>query len=83
MFPCPSKYLSLKDFSKEDKKYQILLRKELRYCNIHIEKIMKLAKRIYKLGLKEKTRKMFNICNFKILEEKSLEYSEKFNSNII
>lgn len=38
MFPCLAKYLSLKDFSKEDKKYQILLRKELRYCNLNVEK---------------------------------------------
>lgn len=77
MFPCPSKYLSLKDFSKEDRKYQILLKKELRYCNRNVEKIIKLANRVYKLGLKEKTRNMFNICNFKLLEEKSLEYPEK------
>ena len=39
MFPCPIEYLNQKDFSKEDKKYQVLLRKELHYCNRNREKI--------------------------------------------
>lgn len=82
MFPCTMKYLNQKDFSKEDPKYQILLRKELHYCNKNIEKIKKLANEVYKLGLKEETRKRFNICNFKKLEEKCLEY-EKLNSIFI
>ncbi len=76
MFPCPIEYLSEKDFSKEDKKYQILLRKELHYCNINREKIRKMANQVYNLGLNEKSRKKFNICNFKLLEEKCLEYTE-------
>lgn len=74
MFPCPIEYLSQKDFSKEDPKYQSLLRKELHYCNINREKIKKLANVVYKLGLKENTREKFNICDFKKLEEKCLEY---------
>lgn len=74
MFPCPIEYLSQKDFSKEDPKYQSLLRKELHYCNINREKIKKLANEVYKLGLKENTREKFNICDFKKLEEKCLEY---------
>lgn len=76
MFPCPIEYLNQKDFSKEDAKYQILLRKELHYCNINREKIKKLANEVYKLGLNEETRKKFNICDFKKLEEKCLEYIE-------
>ena len=74
MFPCPIEYLSQKDFSKEDVKYQSLLRKELHYCNVNREKIKKIASDVYKLGLKENTRKRFNICDFKRLEEKCLEY---------
>lgn len=74
MFPCPIEYLNQKDFSKENEKYQSLLRKELHYCNLNREKIKKMANEVYKLGLKEETRKKFNICNFKILEEKCLEY---------
>lgn len=74
MFPCPIEYLSQKDFSKEDRKYQYLLRKELHYCNVNKEKIKKLAKMVYKLGLKDSSRKRFNICDFKRLEEKCLEY---------
>ena len=74
MFPCPIEYLSQKDFSKEEKKYQNLLRKELDYCNANREKIRKLANEVYKLGLKEETRTRFNICNFQLLEQKCLEY---------
>ena len=54
MFPCPIEYLSQKDFSKEDEKYKILLRKELHYCNINREKIKKMANEVYRLGLNEK-----------------------------
>lgn len=74
MFPCPIEYLSQKDFSKEDEKYKILLRKELHYCNTNREKIKKMANEVYKLGLNEKNRQKFNICDFKKLEEKCLEY---------
>lgn len=38
MFPCPKQYLSQKIFSKENPKYQVLLRKELHYCNKNREK---------------------------------------------
>lgn len=74
MFPCPIEYLNQKDFSKEDQKYQVLLRKELHYCNTNREKIKKMANEVYKLGLNKKTRQKFNICDFKKLEEKCLEY---------
>lgn len=74
MFPCPIEYLNQKDFSKEDEKYKNLLIKELHYCNINREKIKKKAMEIYKLGMNNETRKRFNICDFKKLEEKCLEY---------
>ena len=61
MFPCPIEYLNQKDFSKEDENYRILLRKELAYCNKHIDKIEKLAHEVYCLGLNEITRNRFNI----------------------
>lgn len=76
MFPCPIEYLNQKDFSKEEPKYQILLRKELDFCNKNREKILKQANEVYKLGLKEVTRNKFNICDFKRLEEKCLEYTK-------
>ena len=76
MFPCPIEYLNQKDFSKEEEKYQNLLRKELHYCNINREKIKKIANEVYKLGIKEKTRKKFNICNFLKLEEQCLKYMD-------
>ncbi len=74
MFLCPIEYLNQKDFSKEDEKYQVLLRKELHYCNVNREKIKKMVNEVYKLGLNEKTRQKFNICDFVKLEEKCLEY---------
>ena len=77
MFPCPIEFLSQKDFSKEDEKYHILLRKELHYCNINRERIKKKVERVYYLGINENTRKKFNICDFKKLEEKCLEYLNK------
>lgn len=80
MFPCPIEYLSQKDFSKEEKKYQVLLRKELHYCNVNREKIRKLANIVYKLGLKEERRKKFNICDFKKLEKKCLEYKNNLSN---
>ena len=46
----------------------------MHYCNINREKIQKIANEVYKLGLNEKTRKKFNICDFKKLEDKCLEY---------
>ena len=46
------------------------------YCNANREKIKKLANEVYNLGLKEETRNKFNICDFKKLEEKCLEYIE-------
>ena len=81
MFLCPIDCLNQKDFSKEDKKYQTLLRKELLYCNKNKEKILKQAHGVYKLGLNEKSRDKFNICDFKKLEEKCLEYMQ-LNDNI-
>ena len=83
MFPCPIECLNQKDFTLEDNKYQVLLRKELHYCNINREKIVKQAKEVYRLGLNKNTRKKFNICNFKLLEQKCLEYIDflKFSSN--
>lgn len=72
-------YLSIKDFSKEENQYKILLRKELQYCNSNVEKIYKQANDIYKLGLKENTRNKFNICDFKKLEEICLQYMKSKN----
>ena len=74
MFPCPIECLNQKDFSKEELKYQMLLMKELNYCNKNVGKIKKKANEVYKLGLKEGSRKRFNIIDFKKLEEKCLEY---------
>ena len=80
MFPCPIEYLNQKDFSKEDEKYKILLRKELHYCNINREKIKKVANEVYKLGMKKETREKFNICDFNKLEEQCTRYINLMNN---
>lgn len=80
MFPCPIECLSQKDFSKEEEKYRNLLRKELNYCNKNINKIRKLANETYKLGIKEESRKRYNICDFKKLEDECVEFI-KMKSN--
>lgn len=80
MFPCPIECLNQKIFSKEDIKYQMLLMKELNYCNKNVARIKKKANEVYKLGLKEESRKRFNICDFKKLEEKCLEYMNLKNN---
>lgn len=42
-----------------------------------IEKNKKLANDVYNLGLNERTRKKFNICDFKELEKAYLKFLNK------
>lgn len=49
--------------------FVFLLKKELHYCNINIEKIKKQALSVYKLGNNENTRKKYNICDFKKIKK--------------
>lgn len=49
---------------------------QLKVISSFREKIKKLANEVYKLGLNKDTRNKFNICDFKKLEEKCLEYIE-------
>ena len=75
MFPCPIECLRLKDIRKEpDKKYKVLTHKEYEYCNKHIDEIKNKALKIYKLSQNELFRKKYNLCNFRLLEEKYEKY---------
>lgn len=79
MFPAPIEVLSIKDFKKEDSKYQRLLQMELKFCNKNVAKIYKKAKDVYKIGTTN-THPLNNACcNFKLLEEKYKEYNNKDN----
>ncbi|WIV11076.1 type III toxin-antitoxin system ToxN/AbiQ family toxin [Proteiniborus sp. MB09-C3] len=75
MFPIPEAEIKIKDFSKEEYKYRRLLLEEFKYCNIIRDKIISKAKYTYKRynsGYDKMLMK--NCCNFRLLEEKCLEY---------
>ena len=79
MFPVHSHLMTEIDISKENNpKYKILLTKQLTWCNEikNKKKILKNSKLLYNLIkinlISEKVKK--RCCNFKLLEEKALEY---------
>jgi len=76
MIPVIDRVLHIKDFSKEDYKYQRLLIQELKYCNDNIKKILNKANKVYKIGTNLKHPLNKTCCNFKLLEEKCLQYIE-------
>lgn len=78
MFPCQMECLKLKEIGAEqDLKYRNLTQKEYEYCNKHIEKIIKQAKKVYNLSKKEDLREKYNLCNFKLLKKKYKDYINK------
>ena len=76
--------LNSKKLSDVDRKYQKLLKEQLLWLNRHDERIYNRSKRLYNRyvnGLV--TEKLKNrCCNFKLLEEKCLEYNKKKVVNI-
>lgn len=79
MIPVPiqSNITKLLEYSKQDKKYQDLISAEYRYVNSRKEELYKRANKMYKEVTKHKNTFFKSIaCNFKLLEEKSLEYME-------
>ena len=75
MFPIPKTEIKIKDFSKEEYKYRRLLLEEWQYCNSIKDKIISKAKYIYKRYNSGYDKMLMrNCCNFKLLEEKCLEY---------
>lgn len=86
MIPVPNnmRVVNLLDYKKQEKKYQDLLSSEYKYINFHKKEILQRAKRMYTFVTNDKQNFLKTIsCNFKNLQEKSLEYSEKFNLNKI
>ena len=88
MFPVPNHLMTEVDISKEnDPKYKILLTKQLSWCNEAKNKknILKTSKLLYKLisinKLPEKVKE--RCCNFKLLEEKSLDYCKEIQYNCL
>jgi len=80
MFPCPIELITPKDLKKEtDLKYKGLTQKEYEYCNKNIAQIKKKAEKIYELAKHKEFREKYNLCNFKLLEEKCKCYIERMN----
>jgi len=77
MFPAPINVLKVKDFNKEPYTYKRLLLAELAYCNKNIEKILSKAKQVHKIGMTINHPLAINCCNFKILEEKYIEWQNQ------
>ena len=63
-------------FSMQDKKYKDLISAEYRYINSNKEEIYKRANKMYVAVTKHKVNFLKTVsCNFKLLEEKSIEYT--------
>ena len=71
MLPIPDNILDsivkIKNFSQENRQYANLLLKELNYINSNQERIINLAKKIYRLRNNNETLYVKNCCNFKLL----------------
>jgi len=52
---------------------------ESEYCNKNIAQIKKKAEKIYELAKHKEFREKYNLCNFKLLEEKCKCYIERMN----
>lgn len=77
MIPVPNniKVTSLLDYNESDKKYKDLISAEYRYINSNKEQIYKRANKMYIAVTKHRNNFLKTIaCNFKLIEEKSLEY---------
>ena len=88
MFPVHNHLLTEIDISKENNpKYKILLTKQLTWCNEikNKKKILKNSKLLYNLIkidlISEKVKN--RCCNFKLLEEKALEYMKDKQYNCL
>jgi protein AbiQ len=78
MFPAPDEVIQLKDFTSVDPKYRDLLNAEIKYCNKNIDKILKMAKDVYKIGLNRRHPLAFACCDFRLLEIACKEFEERF-----
>lgn len=77
MIPVIDNVISEKDFSKEDKNYRDLLEKEYRFCKENEEQIKARALKVYKIGTSLNHPLKKTCCDFKKLEEISLDYNKE------
>ena len=77
MIPVPKgiSVTKLLSFEEQDVKYKALISSEYRYVNSHKEEIYIRANKMYKVVTQHKENFLKTIsCNFKLLEEKCIEY---------
>ena len=80
MIPVPpnTNVTRLLEYKKQDKNYKNLISAEYRYINSNKEQIYKRVAKMYTLITNTKNNFLKTIsCNFKLLEEKCLEYGDK------
>ena len=71
-----SDVISILNYNEQDKKYRDLISAEYRYVNSHKEEIYKRANKMYTAVTKHKNNFLKTIaCDFKLLENKCLEYN--------
>ena len=78
MIPVPNDFnvISTLEYNEQDKRYKDLISAEYRYINSNKEEIYRRANKMYIAVTKHKNNFLKTIaCNFKILEEKCLEYN--------
>lgn len=75
MFPADNSVLKAKDFSAYEYKYKRFLMMELKYCKDNFDRILKMAKKVYKIGTSKNHPLKKNCCDFKLLEKRYLEYT--------
>lgn len=75
-----SDVISKLNYNEQDKKYRDLISAEYRYINSYKEEIYKRANKMYISVTKHKNNFLKTIaCDFKLLENKCLEYNNKTN----
>ncbi len=72
------KYINIQELFLSKDEYQILLRKQHRWLNRHTYLILKKSIHLYELYTANKLPKKLadRCCNFKLLEEKCMEYNQ-------
>lgn len=76
MIPVNKQQLIEFDINKENEIYKQILISQYHFCNKHIKEIKKKARETYNRRFDNSFMKKI-CCNFKLLEEKSMEYNTK------
>ncbi len=76
MFPVDDKYITKRDFSKENPTRKEFLRRQWVYCNSIVDDIKKMALDTYNSVIEGKDKGLISAsCDFKLLEDAAKKYS--------